>query len=349
MSSPTTCSCRRPPGPHPAAAKLADFGGAWITGEDPLTRTGDVMGTLAYMAPEQAEGGEVGVECDLYSCALVCFEALSGVNPVRGATPAATARQIGTELPSLREYRPDLPGELVAAIDVALDPVAEYRADLGELRDALAAASTPRPRRRGWLRARRGAGRAGDAAERWPDDVEPPEDDRLDDDFAGTQSWDGDTGVTRAHPSPAVAPASSARAPMDWPTVAWEGGDPPALDEATRRERLGRARGHRDGCACAPSTPSAAGRRPRPGPSACARRTCPRSSPSRANGRPPPCARPRACSRAPAPAPSWRARCTGWAAQPSRWPSRRRCSPPRVSACCHGSGGGPPRSPYAGG
>jgi len=165
-----------PPGSQPVAAKLADFGGAWIAGEDPLTRTGDVMGTLAYMAPEQAEGAEVGVECDLYSCALVCFEALSGVNPVRGPTPAATARNIGTELPSLHDYRPDLSGRLVAAIDVALDPVADYRGVLADLRVALGAA--PETRRRGWLRPRL--------------------------------------------PGESVA----------WPTIGWEGDEPPTLDAA---------------------------------------------------------------------------------------------------------------------
>ncbi|HEV3033544.1 MAG TPA: serine/threonine-protein kinase [Solirubrobacteraceae bacterium] len=120
-----------------AAAKLTDFGGASLVDEDALTRTGDVLGTLAYMAPEQSEGREVGVEADLYSLALVLYEALSGVNPVRGATPAATVRRIGRPLPPLARARRDLPGELTRALDRALAPAPGERGTLEELRDAL--------------------------------------------------------------------------------------------------------------------------------------------------------------------------------------------------------------------
>jgi eukaryotic-like serine/threonine-protein kinase len=128
------------------AAKLTDFGGASLLGEDALTRTGDVVGTLAYMAPEQCEGEEVGEEADLYSLALVLYEALSGVNPVRGATPAATARRIGSELESLARHRRDLPRALIGAIDDALAPAADERGTLEELREALALAHEhPRP------------------------------------------------------------------------------------------------------------------------------------------------------------------------------------------------------------
>jgi hypothetical protein len=120
--------------PLAVAAKLADFGGASIVGEDALTRTGDVLGTLAYMAPEQCDGLVAAEQADLYSMALVIYEALAGGNPVRGATPAATARRIGSVLPSLASSRPDLPGALTHAIDLAVAPEPERRGTLGDLR-----------------------------------------------------------------------------------------------------------------------------------------------------------------------------------------------------------------------
>ncbi len=118
-------------------AKLTDFGGALLAGEESLTRTGDVFGTLAYMAPEQIDGGEAGPSADLYSLALVLYEALSGVNPVRGPTPAATARRIGERLPPLERWRRDLPRELTRALDQALEPGPTLRGTLPELSDAL--------------------------------------------------------------------------------------------------------------------------------------------------------------------------------------------------------------------
>jgi eukaryotic-like serine/threonine-protein kinase len=135
-----------------AAAKLTDFGGASLVGEDALTRTGDVLGTLAYMAPEQSEGREVGVEGDLYSLALVLYEALSGVNPVRGATPAATVRRIGRPLPPLQRARRDLPSELTHALDRALAPEQDERGTLEQLHDALDRALEHGLRRPRWRR-----------------------------------------------------------------------------------------------------------------------------------------------------------------------------------------------------
>jgi hypothetical protein len=120
-------------------AKLTDFGIALLVGDEPLTRTGDVVGTLAYMAPEQAEGRCVGPEADVYALALVLYEALAGAHPVRGAGPADTARRLGAVLPSLGRARRDLPPALTAAIDRALRPAPDDRGSLADLRAALAA------------------------------------------------------------------------------------------------------------------------------------------------------------------------------------------------------------------
>src|SRR5215212_11917465 len=100
-------------------AKLADFGVAHVATGDPLTRTGDVVGTLAYMAPEQAEGAHVTAASDVYALALTLYEAWTGTNPVRMKSPAATARRVGTELPPLAKRRRDLPVDLCEVIDDA--------------------------------------------------------------------------------------------------------------------------------------------------------------------------------------------------------------------------------------
>jgi hypothetical protein len=118
-------------------AKLADFGVAHLAGGDPLTRTGDVVGTLAYMAPEQAEGERVTEAVDVYSLALTLYEGWTGTNPHKARGVAATARSLGRPLPRLGGQRRDLPGRLCQAIDAALEPRPERRPGLELLRHAL--------------------------------------------------------------------------------------------------------------------------------------------------------------------------------------------------------------------
>ena len=118
-------------------AKLADFGVAHLASADAVTRTGDVVGTLAYMAPEQAEGLRVTPAADVYSLALTLYEAWTGVNPVRGHGPAGTARRLGRRLPRLADRRRDLPFELCDVVDACLDPNPLRRPPIAQLRSAL--------------------------------------------------------------------------------------------------------------------------------------------------------------------------------------------------------------------
>ncbi len=115
-------------------AKLMDFGIASLAGAPALTATGEVVGTLAYMAPEQADGEAADEAADVYSLALTLYECWAGVNPVARPTPVETAREIGSPLADLREYRPDLPDRLADGIDACLDPDPAMRPSLAELR-----------------------------------------------------------------------------------------------------------------------------------------------------------------------------------------------------------------------
>jgi eukaryotic-like serine/threonine-protein kinase len=118
-------------------AKLMDFGIARLADAAALTAPGDVVGTLAYMSPEQAEGSAAGPEADVYSLTLTLYECWSGENPNRRATPAATARAIGARPRPLRRLRPDLPRELCEAIDAGLQRRPSHRPGLEELGTAI--------------------------------------------------------------------------------------------------------------------------------------------------------------------------------------------------------------------
>jgi len=118
-------------------ALLADFGIAWLDDAPTLTATGQVVGTLAYMSPEQAAGVGAGPASDVYSLGLTLYELWAGFNPLARLSPAATARAIGEPVESLGEARPELPPALCAAIDACLEPDPGDRPDLADLRAAL--------------------------------------------------------------------------------------------------------------------------------------------------------------------------------------------------------------------
>lgn len=115
-------------------ARVADLGVARLSGETGMTQTGGVVGTMAYMAPEQATGEQVDGAADVWAATLVLYEGLTGRNPLLGASPADTARRAALgEIPPIRNLRPDLPVRLAKAIDAGLAPHPQARPDAARL------------------------------------------------------------------------------------------------------------------------------------------------------------------------------------------------------------------------
>jgi len=108
--------------------KVMDFGLAKLKGSLKLTRTSSTVGTLAYMAPEQIQGGEVDARSDIFSFGIVLFEMLTGKFPFRGEHDAAMMYSILNEQPeSPRAYVPDIPESCERIIEKALEKNPEER------------------------------------------------------------------------------------------------------------------------------------------------------------------------------------------------------------------------------
>ena len=122
--------------PH-APVKVTDFGIAKAGDGQDLTRTGTVIGTARYLAPEQLAGEPVDARADLYGVGLLLHEMLAGAAPFTGDTEAAAAlARLSIPPPPLRSLRPNIP-PLVESITLrclARDPSDRYQsaAALGE-------------------------------------------------------------------------------------------------------------------------------------------------------------------------------------------------------------------------
>jgi serine/threonine protein kinase len=116
----------RPPAPPPApptprplnevVPKIADFGLAkQLDSDSGQTRTGAILGTPSYMAPEQAEGRvqDVGPRTDVYALGAILYECLIGRPPFRGATTLETLEQVRLAEPvPVRQLQPKCPRDL---------------------------------------------------------------------------------------------------------------------------------------------------------------------------------------------------------------------------------------------
>jgi eukaryotic-like serine/threonine-protein kinase len=101
--------------------KLADFGIARATDQSSITQVGSVLGTAAYLAPEQARGEEAGPRADLYSLGVVAYQLLTGRLPYEASSLSElTHRQQRQRPPSVDELNSRVPPELAHAISMAL-------------------------------------------------------------------------------------------------------------------------------------------------------------------------------------------------------------------------------------
>ncbi len=108
--------------------KVMDFGLAKLKGSLRLTKESSTVGTLAYMAPEQIQGGEVDARSDIFSFGVLLFEMTTGRLPFRGEHDAAMMYSILNEEPeSLPQSRSDLPGDLQRIIHRAIEKDPEDR------------------------------------------------------------------------------------------------------------------------------------------------------------------------------------------------------------------------------
>ena len=98
-------------------ALLTDFGIAKVQGEAGLTRTGHLIGTPAYMSPEQCRGDSVTVASDQYSLGTVAYELLAGTPPFQGPTLMVLQSHSGKEPEKLTRTRPECPPRLASVVE----------------------------------------------------------------------------------------------------------------------------------------------------------------------------------------------------------------------------------------
>ncbi|AMM19502.1 serine/threonine protein kinase [Frondihabitans sp. PAMC 28766] len=167
--------------------KITDFGIARIADQVPLTATGQVMGTVQYLSPEQASGHPASPSTDIYSLGIVAYEALAGRRPFTGESQVAIA------MAQINETPPDLPSTIPEPVrKLVYSCIAKKPAERPASAAALAQAA--RALRRGDVAAATaavpfiGVGGDGDAA---------------------TQVYPAQDSTTRLMPAPGAAPTAA--------------------------------------------------------------------------------------------------------------------------------------------
>lgn len=134
---------------HDGHVKVADFGIAKAAFTGDLTATGELLGTAAYLAPEQVEGSDVDHRADLYAVGVILYEMLTGRRPFEADTAIAAATlRLTTDPPPPGSLRAGIPPGLEAVVLRALarDPDERFQS-ADEMRGVLERAATSAPER----------------------------------------------------------------------------------------------------------------------------------------------------------------------------------------------------------
>ncbi|MFI5840171.1 protein kinase [Catenuloplanes sp. NPDC051500] len=150
---------------------LTDFGLATASDDPGMTRTGVVMGSPAYLAPERAIGGPIGASADLWSLGASLYAAVEGRAPYTRPSSIATLAALATELPPM----PQKAGPLLPVLEGLLRRDPALRVDAFEAERLLRHALSGAPAHAGagmssgtWANAEGGAGSGGNAAQSAP-------------------------------------------------------------------------------------------------------------------------------------------------------------------------------------
>jgi serine/threonine-protein kinase len=125
-------------------AKIGDFGIARLGGAGTLTEAGTVLGTAAYISPEQASGHPAGPASDVYSFGVILFRLLTGRLPFEADDPMELVKLHRLQSPPpIAQLRPDAPARLQAVATAALAKDPEVRPPDGEALSAELAGAAP--------------------------------------------------------------------------------------------------------------------------------------------------------------------------------------------------------------